>query len=278
MMKQVALITGASSGIGKETARLFLDDDFTVYAAARRLEKMDDIKQLGVNTLKMDVSDDNSMVQGVDKILSTERRIDVLINNAGYGSYGSLEDTPMTEAKYQLEVNLFGLARLCQLVIPTMRRQQSGKILNVTSIGGKIAEPHGSWYHASKFAVEGLSDCLRLELKQFGIDVIVIEPGSIQTQWSTIARENLVNVSGKTIYKDLVAKHLKMLKLADNFGSKPIVIANVIHKAIHAQHPKARYAAGRGATTLLSIRKILSDSAFDKMILVPLNKVRSLNT
>ena len=226
-MKQVALITGASSGIGKETARLFLDDDFTVYAAARRLEKMDDIKQLGVNTLKMDVSDDNSMVQGVDKILSTERRIDVLINNAGYGSYGSLEDTPMTEAKYQLEVNLFGLARLCQLVIPTMRRQQSGKILNVTSIGGKIAEPHGSWYHASKFAVEGLSDCLRLELKQFGIDVIVIEPGSIQTQWSTIARENLVNVSGKTIYKDLVAKHLKMLNLADNFGSKPIVIANV---------------------------------------------------
>ena len=121
-MKQVALITGASSGIGKETARLLLDDGFTVYAAARRLEKMDDVKQLGVSTLKMDVSDDNSMVQCVDKILSTERHIDVLINNAGYGSYGSLEDTPMTKAKYQVEVNLFGLARLCQLVIPTMRR------------------------------------------------------------------------------------------------------------------------------------------------------------
>jgi NAD(P)-dependent dehydrogenase (short-subunit alcohol dehydrogenase family) len=218
----------------------------------------------------MDVSDDASMVQGVEKIVAAEGRMDVLINNAGYGSYGSLEDTPMKEAKYQFEVNVFGLARLSQLVIPYMRKQKSGKIINVTSMAGKIGEPHGSWYHSSKFAVEGLSDCMRMELKQFGIDVILIEPGGIKTEWNNIARENLMKVSGQTVYKDIVAKQVKMLEFFDVISSKPIVIAKAIYRAVKARRPKARYVSGRGSTTMLTLRKILPDKMFDRMILVQL--------
>jgi NAD(P)-dependent dehydrogenase (short-subunit alcohol dehydrogenase family) len=269
-MKKVVLITGASSGIGKETVLLLLKKGFTVYAAARRLEMMDDIKKLGGKTIRMDVADDASMVAGVGIILSAEGRIDVLVNNAGYGSYGSIEDTPMSEAKYQFEVNVFGLARLSQLVIPHMRKQHFGKIINITSIAGKIAEPHGSWYHSSKFAVEGLSDCMRMELKQFGIDVILIEPGGIKTEWNNISRENLLKVSGQTVYKELAVKQVRMLKYFDDIGSKPIVIAKTICEAINAHWPKARYVAGRGSTTMLLLRKILPDKMFDRMILIQL--------
>lgn len=166
-MKKVVLITGASSGIGKETAKLLIKDGYIVYGAARRLDKMNDLKELGVTLLEMDVTNDNSMVRGIQKIIETEHRIDVLVNNAGYGSFGALEDVPISEAKYQFDVNIFGLARLTQLTLPHMRKQQSGKIVNISSMGGKFGEPHGAWYHATKFAVEGLSDSLRMELTQF---------------------------------------------------------------------------------------------------------------
>ena len=158
----------------------------------------------------MDVTIEESMVKGVNEILKNEKRIDVLVNNAGYGSYGSLEEVPISEAKYQFEVNIFGLARLTQLVIPAMRAQHSGTIINISSIGGKIGEPHGVWYHATKFALEGLSDSLRMELSQFGIDVVVVEPGAIVTEWAGIARDNLLKVSGHGPYKDLAQKHYKM--------------------------------------------------------------------
>jgi len=269
-MKKVVLITGASSGIGRETALWLLQKDFTVYAAARRIEMMDDIKNQGGHIMKMDVADDASMVAGVEKIIQAEGRIDVLVNNAGYGSYGSIEDTPMSEAKYQFEVNVFGLARLSQLVIPHMRKQRYGKIINITSIAGKIAEPHGSWYHASKFAVEGLSDCMRMELKQFGIDVVLIEPGGIKTEWNNIARDNLAKVSGKTVYGDLAARQVRMLKFFDAIGSRPVVIAKTIHRAINARWPKARYVSGRGSTTMLLLKNILPDKMFDRMILIQL--------
>ncbi len=266
-MKKVALITGASSGIGKETAKLLIQNGFTVYGAARRIDKMADLKDIGVKLLAMDVTNDDSMAAGVNEILSTENRIDVLINNAGYGSYGALEDVPISEAKYQFEVNIFGLARLTQLITPTMRKQDSGKIINISSIGGSLGEPHGAWYHATKYAVEGLSDSLRMELKQFGIDVIIIKPGAILTEWNQIARENLIKVSGNSAYKDLAVKHAKMLEKADEQGSQPIVVAKTILKATLSNNPKTRYSTGGGAKIILFIRKILSDKMFDKLML-----------
>ena len=253
-MKKVVLVTGASSGIGLETAKLLIEQGHIVYTAARRIDKMKAIGELGANLLEMDVTNEASMVAGVDTILKKEGRIDVLVNNAGYGSYGSLEDVPLSEARYQFDVNIFGLARLAQLVIPTLRAQKSGKIINISSIGGKIGEPHGAWYHATKYAVEGLSDCLRMELKQFGINVVIIEPGAIITEWNEIAREHLLAVSGSTDYGILAHKHAKMLATADKQGSHPIVVAKTIVHAISANKPKTRYATGGGAKLILLLR------------------------
>jgi short-subunit dehydrogenase len=266
-MKTIALVTGASAGIGKETAKLLLQHGYTVYGAARRLDKMEDLKSLGVKTIQMDVSEDNSMVQGIEEIIKAEGRIDVLINNAGFGSYGALEDVSMSDARYQIEVNVFGLARLTQLVLPYMRTQQSGKIVNVTSIGGKIANPLGGWYHASKFAVEALSDSLRMEVKPFGIDVIVIEPGGIKTEWSDIAESNLRKVSGNTAYKHLVDKVEILFRKFSPKASPPAIISTLILKAISVKNPKTRYHAGHMANVVLFMRKILSDKQFDKMIM-----------
>jgi short-subunit dehydrogenase len=266
-MKQVVLITGASAGIGMETAKLLVENGFIVYGAARRLDKMQDLESAGIHLLSMDVTDEESMVKGVQKIIQTEKRIDILINNAGYGSYGSLEDVPLSEARYQFEVNIFGLARLTQLVLPTMRAQHSGKIINISSIGGSFGEPHGAWYHASKYAVEGLSDSLRMELKQFGIDVVIIRPGAIYTEWNSIARENLLKMSGNTDYKSLAMKHVKMLATADKYASLPIVVAKTIVKATLAKRPKTRYNTGGGAKVILFLRRILSDKMFDRLML-----------
>ncbi len=245
-MSKVALITGASSGIGKKTAKLLVLQGYTVYGAARRAEKMQELKQSGIKLLAMDVTDEASMVKGINEILQAEGRIDVLLNNAGYGSYGALEDVPLSEARYQFEVNIFGMARLTQLVLPQMRRQRSGRIINISSIGGKLGEPHGVWYHATKYAVEGLSDSLRMELREFGIDVVIIEPGAIITEWAGIAREHMLKTSGNTAYQELTRKHAKMFENADKMGSKPIVVAKTIVKAIIASRPKTRYATGGG--------------------------------
>lgn len=268
MEKKVVLITGASSGIGKETATLLIKSGYVVYGGARRLDKMINLKELGVKLLEIDVTDDNSMVSAVQKIIETEKRIDVLINNAGYGSYGSVEDVSISEGKYQFEVNLFGLARLTQLILPYMRKQQSGKVINISSMGGKFGEPHGAWYHATKFALEGFSDSLRMELIQFNIDVVIIEPGAIKTEWGGIAKENLLMVSGNTVYKNLAEKHAALIdETYKRMGSEPIVIAKVIAKAIKSNNPKTRYVVGGGAKLFLFIRRILSDRLFDKMFL-----------
>lgn len=267
-MKQVVLITGASSGIGKESARLLINKDYTVYAAARRIEKMSDLQALGVKLIELDITNEVSIQKVIAEIISTEQRIDVLVNNAGYGSYGSLEDVPLEEARYQFEVNIFGLARLTQLILPYMRKQGSGKIINISSMGGKFGEPHGAWYHATKFALEGLSDSLRMELKQFGIDVVVIQPGAIKTEWNKIARENLIKVSGKTVYGKLAEKHARFLEKGDGrMGSEPLVIAKTIAKAITSRKPKTRYVAGAGARPMLFLKNILPDRMFDKLLL-----------
>lgn len=274
MKNQVVLITGASSGIGKETARLLSQRGYKVYGAARRIDKMKELEQFGVKLLEMDVTDDDSMTAGITSIIKNEGRIDVLVNNAGYGSYGALEDVPMSEAKYQFEVNIFGLARLTQLVLPYMRQQHSGRIINISSIGGRIGEPHGAWYHATKFAVEGLSDSLRMELKEFGIDVVVIQPGAIKTEWAGIAREKMLQTSGNTAYSSLTQKHAAMFeKAGGKMGSDPIIIARTIEKAVTATKPKTRYSAGSGAKPILMARSILSDRMFDNLMLGMINRL-----
>lgn len=262
-MKKVALVTGASSGIGEASVRRLLAAGFTVYAAARRVDKMQPLAAAGAKVLSLDVCDDASMVTAVEHILNESGRIDVLLNNAGYGAYGALEDVPMSEARRQVEVNLFGLARLIQLVLPAMRAQQSGRILNVSSIGGKIHEPFGTWYHATKFAVEGLSDCLRMELAPFGIDVVVIEPGAIKTEWAGIAAQSMLDASGNTAYRSGALAHAAMFAGAEQNSSDPKLIADVVLRAVQARRPRTRYAAGMGAKPILFLRWLLSDRAFD---------------
>jgi NAD(P)-dependent dehydrogenase (short-subunit alcohol dehydrogenase family) len=266
-MNKTVLVTGASAGIGEATVRQLLADGDTVYAAARRLDRMAPLAVAGAKLLSLDLTDDASIVAAVDKIRDETGRLDVLINNAGYGSYGALEDVPMDEARRQFEVNVFGAARLCQLVLPMMRAQKSGKIVNVTSIGGKFGVPYGSWYHATKFALEGLSDSLRLETKPFGIDVIVIEPGAIRTEWSGIARESLLARSGDTAYGPYARRLAKLFDGASaRRASPPEAVAKIISKAVAANRPRIRYAAAGGAPMFLFLARVLPDRAKDAVI------------
>jgi NAD(P)-dependent dehydrogenase (short-subunit alcohol dehydrogenase family) len=253
--------------MGKDFAKELAKDGHIVYGAARRVAQMDDIKALGVKVLEMDVTDDASMVKGIDTIIKAEGRIDVLINNAGFGSYGAIEDVAMTDARYQLEVNVIGAARLIQLVLPSMRNHQFGRIINVTSIGGKLALAFGGWYHASKFALEALSDSLRNEVERFGIDVVVIEPGGIKTEWSGIAGDNLKKISGHTVYKQMADQVSRLLDTINDKVPGPEVITALVRKAIDAKKPKTRYSGGYMAAVALLMRKVLPDRMFDKMML-----------
>ncbi len=268
MTTRVALVTGGSSGIGEQTALLLRDAGFTTYAVARRVDRMETLAAAGVTTFAMDVTDDASMVAGIARIIDEQGRIDVLVNNAGYGSYGSVEDVPIDEARRQFEVNVFGLARLTQLVTPHMRAQGSGRIINVGSIGGKFYEPLGAWYHATKFAVEGFSDSLRVELAPYGIRVVLIEPGPIRTEWNTISRDSLVEVSRGTAYEDQAERVRSRMEKADQprSSSGPDVVARKIVKAATTERPRARYPVGRGAGTIVGARRLLPDRATDAII------------
>jgi NAD(P)-dependent dehydrogenase (short-subunit alcohol dehydrogenase family) len=267
-MRKTVLVTGASSGIGKATTQKLIQDGYCVYASARSLDRLKPLASGGARILELDVTEDESMKLGVDRIIHECGRLDILINNAGYGSYGALEDIPIEEARHQFEVNVFGLGRLTQLALPYMRDQSFGKIINITSIGGKIYEPLGSWYHASKFAVEGLSDCLRLELQPFGIDVIIVEPGPIRTEWGSIAIEKLMQRSGHTAYAKAAQTGAKLLAISNDkkVASDPEVIAFTISKALKAKRPKARYVAGTGAQFLVTVRKFASDGMMDSLM------------
>ncbi len=262
---KIVLVTGASSGIGKATAKLLVNSGYTVYGAARRIDRMEDIRTMGCYIHYLDVTDDNSMVSVVNDIVSKEGRIDILVNNAGFGFYGTVEDVPIYDAKMQMEVNLFGLSRMCQLVLPYMRQQKSGTIVNISSIAGKMSTPLGGWYHASKYAVEGLSDALRNEVKEFGIDVILIEPGIINTPWWIIARKNMESISGKSAYRKLLDNSGKILDISGG-SSQPEVIAETIHKAVEQKNPKARYSKGYHSGVILFAKKWLPDSLYDKVI------------
>ncbi|WP_432845848.1 oxidoreductase [Amycolatopsis sp. CA-161197] len=268
MAPKVALVTGASSGIGESTARELLERGYTVYGAARRVERMADLAERGVRTLALDVTDEESVEKAVAAIVAESGRIDLLVNNAGYGSYGAVEDVPLSEARYQFEVNVFGAARLIQLVLPVMRAQRSGRIVNISSMGGKIYTPLGAWYHGTKFALEGFSDSLRMEVRPFGIDVVVVEPGGIATEWGGIAVDHMTEVSGKGAYSDLAGKLAKGMNSGINarMMSQPSVIAKTVAKAATARRPRTRYAAGFGAKPLIFLRRALPDRAFDTLI------------
>ncbi len=266
-MAKIILITGASSGIGEETVRRLMTAGYTVYAGARRLDRMKPLADAGAHLLALDLTDDASMAAAVSTVMQETGRIDVLINNAGYGSYGALEDVPLEEARRQFEVNIFGLARLTQLVLPTMRAQRSGRIINVSSIGGKFGEPFGAWYHATKFALEGLSDSLRMELYPFGIDVVVIQPGATHCEWSQIAHESLLKYSSDGPYGKGATAHANMMEEGHkgSVPAQPSVVANTIVQAVQASKPKTRYVTGGLARTMLFMRRVLSDRGFDAL-------------
>ena len=260
-MKKVAVVTGASSGIGEATVKKFLQEGYEVYAAARRLDRMTGLADLGARPISLDLTDDPSIVAAVERIRAEAGRIDVLVNNAGYGSYGAVEDVPLDEARRQFEVNLFGAARLIQLALPMMRAQKSGKIVNVSSIGGRFGEPFGAWYHATKYALEGLSDSLRMELRPFGIDVIIIEPGAIRTEWGPIAHHSMLAMSGDTAYAVHARRHARIHELAANstMPSPPETVADEISRTVVATRPRARYPIGGGARLLLFVNRVLSE-------------------
>lgn len=273
MNQKVILITGASAGIGFDAAKMLIERGHIVYGAARRLEKMESLKSIGGRTIKMDVTSEESMKQGVQRIIQETGGIDILINNAGYGSLGAVEEVDIDEARRNFEVNVFGSARLCQLVLPYMRENRKGRIINISSIGARIYEPMGAWYHSTKFALEGLSDCMRLELRQFGVKVILIQPGFIRTEWSFVAHEHLKTFSYNGPYHQIAEK----LANAHNqfmfkyFASDSMVIAKKIVKSVEAKRPKTRYVTGKGARTFLLSRKLLSDTLLDKLLLFVLN-------
>lgn len=267
MKQKVILITGASSGIGFDTAIRLAKQGHKVYGAARRMDKMLPLKEFGITPITMDVTDDASMVAGVNAVLEAEGRIDVLVNNAGYGYFGAIENVSMEEARRQVEVNVFGLARLTQLVIPHMREQGSGRIVNVASIAGRMALYFGGWYHVSKYSVEGFSDALRMELKPFGIDVVIIEPGAIRTDWGIIAADHLAASSQGTVYETAANNEANAMKYAysSKLLSPPSVIAKAICKSVNRKHPKARYRTGLGSHSLVFLHWLLPSKWWDSM-------------
>ena len=265
---QVILLTGASSGIGYDTAIALGEQGHKVYAAARRIERMEPLRQYGITPLRMDVTDEQSMQDGVQTILSNEGRIDTLINNAGYGYFGAIENVPMDDARNQLEVNIFGLARLCQLVLPSMRAQHSGRIINTSSVAGKSVLYYGGWYHVSKYAVEAFSDALRMELKPFGIDVIIIEPGAIKTNWGIIAADHLAETSEGTPYAEsgkMMAENLRNMYLSPSL-SDPAVVRKAICRAVNSRRPCTRYRIGRLSGAIVFFHWLLPTRLWDAMM------------
>ena len=268
-MKKVILITGASSGIGKDTALSLIKEGHVVYGVARRLEMMKDIVQAGGHAIKMDILKERNIDNVVNQIIKEQSRVDVLINNAGYGLWGAVETISIDEAKRQFDVNIFGLAYLTKKIIPIMRKQKSGKIINMSSMGGKVYTPFGAWYHATKYALEGWSDCLRIELKSFGIDVILIEPGVIKTEFQDVMMDSTVERSIGTPYE----KKLKALEKATQemyargIGSPPSTITKLIIKAINSHNPKRRYVGGLFAKPMLFIKKWFGDKMYEKAIM-----------
>ncbi|MFC3903450.1 Short-chain dehydrogenase [Acinetobacter marinus] len=266
---QVVLITGGSSGMGKAFTQALLQQGAIVYAVARRLEAMNELKNLGARTLKMDISKSEDIHQVVKQINRETQGVDILINCAGFGLYGAMEDTSIDDARYQFEVNLFGMAELTQQILPTMRSKNKGRIINISSMGGKIYTPLGSWYHASKHAVEGWSDCLRLELKAFNIDVVVIEPGAINTEFAGVMVQPMLERSGQTAYANMAQSVANATNESVRKGelSEVQVVVDMLLKAVNDRQPKTRYVGGKYAKMMIFVRKWFGDRIFDMMVM-----------
>ena len=270
--QKVVLITGTASGIGKATAELLIKEGHIVYGGDIQVEKNQYLKELGAHPLHIDVTDTNMVKSGVEKIIKEQGRIDVLFNNAGWGLYAPVEETIEEDLRYQFEVNVFGVANVARAVIPYMRKQKSGTILMTSSMGGKIYMPLGAWYHATKHAVEGWSDCLRLELKEFNINVVIIEPGAINTNFGNVTTSYMQKYIEGSAYGHMIDPFVNMMQdmtpeQMERMGSDPIVIAEVVNKAINKKKPKTRYKKGRMSGLLIWYRNWFGDKAYDRLML-----------
>jgi NAD(P)-dependent dehydrogenase (short-subunit alcohol dehydrogenase family) len=271
-LSKAVLVTGCSTGIGRATAERLVTDGWTVYATARRVETLADLEQAGCRTLPLDVTDEASMQAAVDAVSSAEGAVGVLVNNAGYSQIGAVESVPMDAVRRQFDTNVFGLIRMCQLVLPGMRAQGSGKIVNIGSMGGRLTFPGGGMYHATKYAVEALSDALRFETRGFGVDVILVEPGLITTNFGDTSTGTVSDtasdagpyaefnrrVAGTTesAYSGPMAK----------LGGGPEVVAETIATALRAKRPKARYPVTLSAHLMINQRRLVSDRVWDLMM------------
>ena len=270
-MEKVAIVTGTSSGIGFETSLALAREGYFTYATMRNTAKSDKIKEIAkkenlkISILELDVDDENSAKAAIAQILDQKQRIDVLVNNAGWGLWGCVEDVSVDEFKQQFETNFFSIIRLIQEVAPTMRKQSSGTIVNVSSVVGRIGFPASPAYISSKFALEGLSESLRFEFAPFGIDVIIIEPGVIKTDFMKnmkMAKKSELD----TVYKDITTKVVSGVKMMAEMGTPPKEVANTIVKAIKDEKPLPRYVVGNDASMFLEARKNKTDIEFENYL------------
>jgi NAD(P)-dependent dehydrogenase (short-subunit alcohol dehydrogenase family) len=268
---KAVLITGCSTGIGRATAERLAGKGWSVYATARRLESIEDLRDKGCKTLALDVTDEASMKAAVDEVEAAEGAVGALVNNAGYSQSGALETVPMAELRKQFETNVFGLVRMCQLVLPRMRELRDGRIVNLSSMGGRLTFPGGGAYHATKYAVEALSDVLRFEVSGFGIRVIVIEPGLIRTQFGDAAVGSMSGIETDGPYAQFNSAVAATTAGAYNgplakLGAGPEAVARTIEKAITKRNPKPRYPVTASARLMLAQHAVLPDRAWDAVV------------
>lgn len=269
----VALVTGASAGIGKATALRLQKNGLIVYAAARRMEKMQDLKEKGIHALKMDVTDKQSVDTALSIIKKAHGGVDILVNNAGVAEHGAVEDVSIDKAKAQFNVNLFGSAYLIDMCLPHMRKNHHGKIINVTSIAGRIYAPMTGWYFSSKYALEGLSKCLRVETKAFGIDVVIIQPGLISSEMTDITISNLLRNSGKGEYSAGAKFIGNFMNSYKPIESSPDVVARAVSRAVKSKHPKHRYTVGRFAKLSLLLFWLVPDRLLTKIYTIKFKSI-----
>ena len=264
--QQIVLVTGASGGIGKAIAETLAANGYYVFAAARSMSKLEAMRKDNIEPLSLDVTDADAIQAAVEHIASTKGRIDVLVNNAGYGLYGTVEGLPPEAVQRVFDVNVFGLGRMTQAVLPIMRRQNSGTIVNISSVVGKVSTPVLGWYASSKHAVEGMTDALRMEVNEFGIKAVLIEPGSIDTGFEDVAVGTLSQSNDPEAYQQMVADFRKMIRNGYDGAPGPDIVADTVLKAVESSNPRPRYAVGRDANMAIRMKRLVGDRLFDRVV------------